>query len=291
MTLDPPTDAPLAPPDWLAERLDRFRSADSDCRLVEVNVEPERYDEAHIPGAVSVDWQRDLRDTGTFDIVGPEALADLLGSHGIDPETTVVLYGDFYNWFAAHAYWLLTHYRHGPLLLLDGGRKYWRENGYPTTAEGPSVPTVAYDPPAPDPSVRADREDVETAIDTDTRVVDVRAPPEYRGDIVSPPGWNEGVQRGGHVPGAENVPWSRAVRTDGRFKSREQLAGLYADVRDDVILYCRIGERSAHTWFVLHELLEVDNVRHYYGSWVEWGNTVGLPVECPAETDLRSGRE
>jgi thiosulfate/3-mercaptopyruvate sulfurtransferase len=284
-----PGDGPLIDPGWVADNLDRFRADDPDYRLVEVNIQPERYADAHLPGAIGLDWQGDLQDTATFDVVGPSEFGGLLGSHGIGPETAVVLYGDFYNWFAAHAFWLLAYYRHANLRLLDGGRKYWFENGYPTTAGEPSFPAVEYPAPTPDGSIRADRADVEEAIEAGGYLLDVRAPLEYSGDVLAPPGWNEGVQRGGHIPGAENVPWSRAVRSDGRLKPATELATLYADVPADgeTIVYCRIGERSALAWVVLHELLGFEDVSHYYGSWVEWGNTVGLPVEADASADLQ----
>lgn len=290
MSVELPGDGPLVDPEWVAANLDRLGSTSSDCRLVEVNIQPDRYEETHLPGAVGLDWQQDLQDTTTFDVLSPAALGELLGDHGITPETTVVLYGDFYNWFAAHAYWLLAYYRHSNLRLLDGGRKYWIENGHPTTTAVPEVPTTDYDVSAPDEAIRADREHVREALETDANLLDVRAPPEYRGEIIAPPGWNEGVQRGGHIPGADNVPWSRAVRPDGRLRPEAALAEIYGDVSgtdEETIVYCRIGERSALAWVVLHELLGFDDVRHYYGSWVEWGNTVGLPVEADSSADLR----
>jgi thiosulfate/3-mercaptopyruvate sulfurtransferase len=280
----------LVSPDWLAERLDRFQSGESDYRLLEVDIAPDRYEAEHVPGAIDVDWRTDLQDAVTFEVVDPEELATLLGSLGVTRETTVVLYGDFYNWFAAHAYWLLSYYGHPDVRLLDGGRTYWIENGYETTAGRPQLSPADYDVPAPDTAIRSEQADVEAAIDAETTILDVRAPPEYRGEILAPPGWNEGVQRGGHIPGAINVPWSRAVRTDGRFKPHDELTAVYEGLLDDpgdVIVYCRIGERSAHTWVVLHEMLGLEPVSHYYGSWVEWGNTVGLPVENASNADVR----
>lgn len=289
MTDSIPTDS-LVSPDWLAANLDRFQSADPAYRLLEVDIEQGRYRDAHIPGATLLDWREDLRDTARFDLVQPEQLSTCLGDAGITNETTIVLYGDFDNWFAAHAYWILRYYRHANLYILDGGRGYWLENDFPTTEEVPSFPGQAYDVPAPDTSIRADRDYVEAALESDTTLVDVRAPPEYNGEILSPPGWNEGVQRGGHIPGAVNVPWSRAIRPDGRFKPETELRDLYDKAlggADETILYCRIGERSAVIWFVLHELLGYERVKHYYGSWVEWGNTVGLPVERETAGDLK----
>lgn len=287
MTQD--TTDPLASPEWVAENLDRFQADDGEYRLLEVNIQSGVYESAHIPGAVRVDWQQDLRDTETFDVCSPADLGDLLGSHGITRETTIVLYGDFFNWFAAHAYWLLRYYRHENLMLLDGGRKYWIDNGYPTTTAVPEFSGATYETSAPDESIRVRREAVEAAIDSDTCLLDVRAPPEYSGEILAPPGWNEGVQRGGHIPGAINKPCRCTMQTDRRFKSREELETIFGEFADkpEMIVYCRVGERSALVYFVLSELLGYDNVTYYYGSFVEWGNSVGLPVERASEADLR----
>lgn len=276
---DHPRDV-LVPVDWVRDRLDEFASPSDDYRLVEVNVDPDRYETGHVSGAIELNWNDDLQDESRFDVVPPEGFARLLGEHGIADDTTVVVYGDLYNWFAAYAYWLFTYYGHEDVRLMDGGWKCWRERGYPVTAETPSVTRTAYSVPSRDESIRADRSTVSEAIGGEPTIVDVRAPPEYRGEILAPPGWNENVQRGGHIPGAVNAPWSNAVGEDGRFKPNEALRDEFADVTgDDVIVYCRIGERSAVTWIALRELLGVDSVRHYYGSWVEWGNTVGAPVE------------
>jgi len=283
------SDSPLASPEWVARNLDRFRADDREYRLLEVSIRDGAYESEHIPGAVGLDWQQDLRDTETFDVLSPSDLGDLLGRHGITRETTLVLYGDFFNWFAAHAYWLLRYYRHENLMLLDGGRKYWTENGYPTTTETPTFPQSRYETPAPDDSIRARRGAVEQAIDSGACLLDVRAPPEYRGEILAPPGWNEGVQRGGHIPGAVNTPCRRAMRTDRRFKSRSELEAIFGEFADaeQIVVYCRVGERSALVYFVLSELLGYDNVSYYYGSFVEWGNSVGLPVERATDADLR----
>ena len=279
---------PLVSAEWVANNLERFSEREPEYRLVEVDSRPGLYDEAHIPGAVALDWRGELQDSKTFDVVSRERLGRLLGERGITPETTIVLYGDFYNWFAAHAYWLLRYYRHGSLCLLDGGRAYWRKQSFPMTDKKPDHPATTYEVPAPDESMRADRDAVGAAIDGPERLVDVRAPPEYRGEVLAPPGWNEGVQRGGHIPGAENVPCRCATRGDRRFKSRARLENVYEEYLEDaVILYCRVGERAALTWFVLHELLGHEDVRYYYGSWIEWGNTVGLPVAQPSQADLR----
>jgi thiosulfate/3-mercaptopyruvate sulfurtransferase len=281
--------SPLVAPETVAANLETIRSDDPDYRLLEVNVEQDAYDSGHIPGAVSIDWQSDLRDTDTFDVLSPEALSALLGDCGVTRETTIILYGDFFNWFAAHAYWLLRYYRHENVLLLDGGRKYWLENGHPTTEEEPTITGRTYEAPEPDESIRARRSEVEAAMESDGCLLDVRAPPEYHGEILAPPGWNEGVQRGGHIPGAVNKPCRDTIRADRRFRSREKLAGVFDDLPNDeeIIVYCRVGERSALVWTALTEILGYENVSYYYGSFVEWGNTVGLPVESATSADLR----
>jgi thiosulfate/3-mercaptopyruvate sulfurtransferase len=285
----PEVSGPLVAPETVAEHLDTIRSDDPDYRLLEVNVQQEAYESGHIPGAVSIDWQRDLRDTDTFDVLAPEALSALLGDCGVIRDTTIILYGDFFNWFAAHAYWLLRYYRHENVLLLDGGRKYWLENDYPTTDEEPTISHRTYDAAQPDESIRARRSEVEAAMESGGCLLDVRAPPEYHGEILAPPGWNEGVQRGGHIPGAVNKPCRDTIRPDRRFRSREQLAAVFDDLPSDeqIIVYCRVGERSALVWTALTEILGYENVSYYYGSFVEWGNTVGLPVESATDADLR----
>ncbi|WP_049982741.1 sulfurtransferase [Halorubrum sp. BV1] len=276
----------LVSPDWTNARLDQFATADPDLRLLEVDVNTAFYDTGHVPGAVGVDWQTDLRSAESHDILGPGEMASFLGSRGITEETTVVVYGDNSNWFAAHLYWQLTYYGHPDVRIMDGGREYWMDYDYPTTTEPVDPPTVAYertlDPPA-DPEVRAYREDVRDALDTETAFIDVRLPEEFRGDTTKPPGSNEGAMRGGHIPGATNVFWAENVRPDGRFKSPDELRDIYEShgisPDDDVIVYCRIGERSSVTWFVLEELLGYEHVRNYDGSWTEWGNMIGVPIE------------
>ncbi|MDZ5811939.1 sulfurtransferase [Halorubrum sp. AD140] len=279
MTTD--RDAALVSAEWIQDHLDEFAEDEPEYRLVEVNVDTSRHNTGHIPGAVSLDWNAELQDPERFDVASPEAFAQLVGQYGIEEDTTVVLYGDLYNWFAAYAYWLFTYYGHNDVRLLDGGWRYWITAGKPVADRTSEYPAVSYAVPAPDTSIRVDRPDVEAAVTGgNTTIVDVRAPPEYRGDVLSPPGWNEGVQRGGHIPGAENVPWSQVVNADGRFKSNAALQELFSQLLDEqVVVYCRIGERSAMTWFALHELLGKRDVTHYYGSWVEWGNTVGTPIE------------
>ena len=279
-------DAALVSPDWVADRLDRATADDPALQIVEVDVDTDRYECGHIPGAVCLDWRRDLRATDSHDIVGPDAMARLLGDCGITEETTVVVYGDEANWFATHFYWQLTHYGHPDVRVVDGGRDHWVEQGYPTSTAPVSPPTRSYgrslSPPAR-PAVRASRVDVSAAIDDETVLVDVRLDTEFRGERTAPPGTAESAVRGGHVPGARNVLWAANLRPDRRFKSPAALRSLYADhgitADETVIAYCRIGERSSITWFALSELLGFDRVANYDGSWTEWGNLVGVPIE------------
>ena len=288
----------LVSADWLKERLDEVKRDDPSLRVIEVDIDPSNYEDSHVPGASSFDWKRDLQDTVTFDVPTIEAFETLLGEAGVTPESTIVLYGDMMNWFAAHAYWLFTYYSHADVRLLDGGRDYWMTEKYPTTDEVPEFTARSYSVASePDTTIRADREDVEDAMERGIPMIDVRTPEEYRGEIIAPPGWNEGVQRGGHIPGAVNIPWSKVVEADGRFKSPADLHELFTGEgieqsggETDVITYCRIGERSALMWTVLHELLGYERVRNYYGSWVEWGNTVGAPIEGGQRADVRFDR-
>ena len=277
----------LVSPDWVASRLDGFQSDDPSLRLVEVDLNPAFYDAGHVPGAVGFDWRSELRHQQRCDLPSQAAFETLLGEHGITNDSTVVVYGDSSNWFAAHFYWLLTYYGHDDVSLLDGGRQYWVESDRPTTTGDPSYTPRSYATGGTFEDVRAYRDDVERAIDSDNPLVDVRLPEEYEGAVVAPPGVEEWAQRGGHVPGAVNVVWAKSVHPDGRFKSREELAALYRrhGVTDDgtVIVYCRIGERSSLTWFVLSELLGFRSVQNYDGSWTEWGNLIGAPVETGTE--------
>ncbi len=273
----------LVSADWVEDHLDEFQSDDTDYRLVEVDVDTEAYDDAHAPGAVGFNWETQLQDQTTRDILEKNDFEDLLGSHGIEDDTTVVLYGDNSNWFAAYTYWQFKYYGHENVKLLDGGRDYWLENGYPTTDEVPSYPEVEYDARGPFEGIRAYRDDVEKAIDRGVPLVDVRSPEEYSGEILAPPGLQETAQRGGHVPGASNISWAATVNDDGTFKSADELSDLYESegVTNDqeVVAYCRIGERSSIAWFALSELLGYDNVVNYDGSWTEWGNLVDAPIE------------
>ncbi|MFD1597737.1 sulfurtransferase [Halobellus rarus] len=286
MTASPYPESVLVSPDWVVDRLDRFESDDPGYRLLEVDVNTAFYDAGHVPGAVKIDWETDLRSEERHDIVGPDELEQLLGACGITDETTVVVYGDDSNWFAAHMYWQLTYYGHPDVRVMDGGRGYWVDHEYPLSTASVSPPTVQYgkplSPPA-DPSIRASREDVLDAIGTETVFVDVRLPEEYRGEITAPPGMNETAMRGGHLPGAKNVFWADNVRPDMRFKPPSALRDVYrshgVEPSDDIIVYCRIGERSSLTWFALSELLGYESVRNYDGSWTEWGNMIGTPIE------------
>ncbi|MFB6234817.1 MAG: sulfurtransferase [Halopenitus sp.] len=272
----------LVSADWAEDRLDEFRSDDADLRLVEVDVDTEAYDEAHAPGAIGFNWESQLQDQVQRDILEKEDFEDLLGAHGITEDTTVVLYGDNSNWFAAYAYWQFKYYGHDDVKLLDGGREFWIENDYPTTDEVPDFPEVEYDAAGPHETIRAYREDVEKAIEHDVPLVDVRSPEEYRGEVLAPPGLNETAQRGGHVPGAKNISWAAVTNDDGTFKSFDELQELYAeeDITGDetTVAYCRIGERSSVAWFALHELLGYDDTVNYDGSWTEWGNLVDAPI-------------
>ena len=273
----------LVSADWASEHLDEFQDDDSDLRLVEVDVDTEAYDEAHAPGAIGFNWETDLQDQTTRDILSQEEFEETMGAAGISEDDTVVLYGDNSNWFAAYTYWQFKYYGHDDVKLLDGGREYWLENDYPTTDEVPDFSAVDYEASGPRASIRAYREDVENAIDRGLPLVDVRSPEEFSGEVLAPPGLNETAQRGGHIPGAKNISWAAVTNDDGTFKTPEEIEELYADKGIDgdetTVAYCRIGERSSVAWFALHELLGYDDTVNYDGSWTEWGNLVGAPIE------------
>ncbi len=269
----------LVEPEWLEQHLD-----DDSIRIVEVDETPALYREAHIPGAIGFDWQVDLQDQVKRDFLGPEEFATLFGSHGISSEHQVILYGDRNNWFAAYTYWYLKYYGHDNVKLLNGPREHWIAEGRPTTTEVPSHEPAAFTAKTGDDSIRAMREEVSSVIGSSRPLVDVRSPQEFSGELIAVPGYEqEGAQRGGHIPGAKSIPWSQAVREDGTFKSAQELRELYGGKGvlsgEPIIAYCRIGERSAHTWFVLHELLGEQDVKNYDGSWTEWGSLVGVPIE------------
>lgn len=273
----------LVDADWVEERLDEFQSDDPELRLIEVDVDTESYDNGHAPGAIGFNWEEDLEDQTRRDIIDKDDFEELLGSNGITEDSTVVFYGDNSNWFATYAYWLFKYYGHEDAYLLDGGRDYWIENDYPTTTEKPDFAEREYNARGPFDSIRAYRDEVEKAIEKGIPLVDVRSPEEFSGEVLAPPGLQETAQRGGHIPGAKNIPWSEAVNEDGTFKSPEELREIYEGegVTEDqkVIAYCRIGERSAVSWFVLRELLGYEDVANYDGSWTEWGNLVDAPIE------------
>ena len=264
---------------WVEDHLE-----DDSIRIVEVDENPALYAEAHIPGAIGFDWQKDLQDQVKRDFLGPEEFGKLFGSRGISNDHTIVLYGDRNNWFAAYTYWYLKYYGYDNVKLVNGPREKWISEKRPTSKDRPSHPAATFKAQAPDDSIRAKRDEMLKLVGTDTRLVDVRSPQEFSGELIAMAGYEqEGAQRSGHIPGAASVPWAQAVNEDGTFKSQEDLKALYGGkgVLDgnDVVAYCRIGERSAHTWFVLHELLGRDNVKNYDGSWTEWGSMVSVPVE------------
>ncbi len=268
---------------WVADHAD-----DPGIRIVESNEDQLVYPSGHVPGAVEIDWTRDLNDQVRRDYVGGEGFAELCGRMGITPETTVVFYGDKNNWWAAYAYWVFQLFGHSRARLMDGGRIKWKQEGREMTREVPGYPAADYPVPQRDDApIRAYRRDVEAHLEAGGAMVDVRSPEEYTGERLHMPDYpNEGALRGGHIPGARNVPWSRAVNPDGTFKTAGELEAIYLEEQglspeDDVVAYCRIGERSSHTWFVLTRLLGFPRVRNYDGSWTEWGNLVGAPVERP----------
>jgi len=264
---------------WVAEH-----GNDPGIKLVEVDVDTNAYDEGHIAGAVGFNWTSQLQDQVQRDIISKADLEKLLSDAGISNSDTIILYGDNNNWFAAYAYWVLEMYGHSNLKLMDGGRKKWLDENRPTTKEAPSPARTSYSAKEANLALRARQREVEDKLGQ-VALVDVRSPAEFTGEILAPPGLMETAQRGGHIPGAANVPWGQAVAEDGTFKPADQLKSLYGgkgvDGGKDIIAYCRIGERSSHTWFVLHHLLGYQNVKNYDGSWTEWGSIVGAPIEKP----------
>jgi thiosulfate/3-mercaptopyruvate sulfurtransferase len=273
----------LVTTDWLAEHL-----GDDGLVVIESNEDVLLYRTGHIPGAHHVDWHLDLNDDVMRDYVSPEAFAAMCSARGITPDSTVVVYGDNFNWWAAYALWVFSLFGHADVRLLDGGRAKWIAEGREVTTDAPAVTPSTYPVvPRDDATIRAFKEDVLKHIGNGP-LVDVRSPGEFSGELLHMPDYpQEGVQRGGHVPTAQNVPWKRAANDDGSFKSVDDLRGIYEGELgmkpgDDVVTYCRIGERSSHTWFVLTHLLGFEHVRNYDGSWVEWGNAVRVPIEKPA---------
>ena len=257
---------------------------DDSVRIVEVDENPGLYAEAHIPGAIGFDWKKDLQDQVERDFLGPAEFGELLGSRGISNDHLIVLYGDRNNWFAAYTYWYLKYYGHDNAKLVNGPREKWIAEGRPTSSDVPTYEPQQFRAAEGNAAIRAFRNEVLDALGSSTKLVDVRSPQEYSGELIAMAGYEqEGAQRSGHIPGAASVPWAQAVQEDGTFKSADELRELYSakGVVDGnpIIAYCRIGERSAHTWFVLHELLGHDDVKNYDGSWTEWGNLVNVPIE------------
>ncbi len=271
----------LVSTEWLAEHLD-----DPQVVVVESDEDVLLYDTGHIPGAVKVDWHMDLNDPVQRDYLDGEQFAALMSSRGISRDHTVIFYGDNFNWWAAYALWVFTLFRHPDVRLLDGGRSKWIEEGRPMTTDIPdrapaTYPVVVRD----DAPIRAFRDDVSAHVNEGGKLIDVRSPQEFAGELLHMPDYpQEGALRGGHIPRARNVPWKRAANPDGTFKIAPELQAIYEaeaelSADDEVVAYCRIGERSSHTWFVLTHLLGYDHVRNYDGSWTEWGNMVRAPIE------------
>ncbi len=264
------------------------RRADTGLRILEVDEDTEAFGRGHVPGALGINWKSDLQDPMRRDFIGPDAFASLMDRLGIKADTEVILYGGNNNWFAAYAYWYFRYYGHGNVRLMDGGRKKWELEGRPVTTDVTHpTPTTGYRVATPNNAIRAFRGFVETEVlaKPGFGLVDVRSPEEYRGELLAPPHLpQEQAQKPGHIPGARNIPWAKSVDPQtGAFLPEDQLRSLYEGQGltpdQEVVAYCRIGERSAHTWFVLHELLEYPKVRNYDGSWTEWGSMIGVPIE------------
>jgi thiosulfate/3-mercaptopyruvate sulfurtransferase len=264
---------------WVADHL-----SDPNVRLIEVDVDTSAYDTGHTPNTIGWNWQTQLQQHPSRDIPTKAEWEELLSSAGISNDTHVVLFGDNNNWFAAFAYWIFKLYGHENVSLMDGGRKKWLDEKRETTTESPTPQRTSYKAKDANPALRAFRDDVQTAIDNPAQgMVDVRSPGEFSGQLLAPENLpQEGAQRGGHVPSARNIPWSTAAAADGTYKSPDELRKIYGDKGltpdKEIIAYCRIGERSAHTWFALHEILGYPNVRNYDGSWTEWGSLIGAPI-------------
>jgi thiosulfate/3-mercaptopyruvate sulfurtransferase len=271
----------LVSTDWVAEHLN-----DPNVRIVESNEDVLLYDTGHVPGAVNIDWHADLNDPLVRDYISPEKFAEVLSRNGITPDTTVVFYGDKNNWWATYAFWVFQLFGHDKAKVMNGGRAKWIAEDRELSKERPSYPASNYPVPQRDDSkIRAFREQVLQHQAANRPLVDVRSPGEYRGELLHMADYpQEGALRGGHIPGAKSVPWARAANPDGTFKSADELRAIYEGEQglksgDDIVAYCRIGERSSHTWFVLTYLLGYPNVRNYDGSWTEWGNSVRAPIE------------
>jgi thiosulfate/3-mercaptopyruvate sulfurtransferase len=270
----------LVSTDWVGQHKN-----DANVRIVEVDVDTSAYDEGHVPGALAWNWTTQLADNVRRDILSRDQFQTLMRNAGITPDTTVVLYGDNNNWFAAWAFWQMKIYGHKDVRIMDGGRKKWLSEGRELDKDVPSIAPSAYTASVPDTSIRALLPTVQTAVakEKSFALVDVRSPQEFSGELLAPPGSTETCQRGGHIPGARSIPWGKACNDDGTFKSFDELRALYGaegvDGSKPVIAYCRIGERSSHTWYVLRYLLGFDDAVNYDGSWTEWGNLVAAPIE------------
>jgi thiosulfate/3-mercaptopyruvate sulfurtransferase len=267
--------------DWVSQHL-----SDPTIKIAEVDVDTAAYDQGHVPGAVGWNWTTQLCDTLVRDIAPKNKIEQLLGESGIDNNTTIILYGDNNNWFAAWAFWQLKLYGHADVRIMDGGRKKWLAEGKELSTDAPKPAKKTYTAKAPDNSLRAFLPEVLDVVKgSKASLVDVRSPAEFTGEILAPPGLPETCQRGGHIPGARSMPWAKLANDDGTFKSVDEIKKLYdgVGVKGDkpIITYCRIGERSSHSWFALKYLLGYNNVKNYDGSWTEWGNLVGAPVEKP----------
>lgn len=271
----------LCETDWVSNNLNN-----NQIKILEVDYDVENaYKEGHVPNARMVWWKRDINDPDTRDIINKKQFEDLMSRLGIQKEDELILYGDFNNWFAAFAFWVFKYFGHEKIKIMNGGRKKWESEGRPYTKEEPEITPTKYVASAPNEGIRAYLDDVKRSLrKEEVALVDVRSAKEFKGEITAPPEYPmEHAQRGGHIPGARNIPWLQALNEDGTFKSAEELAKLYADngvsPNKHVICYCRIGERSSHTWFVLKYLLGYPSVKNYDGSWTEWGNMIGNPIE------------
>ncbi len=270
----------LVETDWLAGHAN-----DPNVRVFEVDVDTAAYDQGHVAGAIGLNWKTDLQQHPVRDLIEKKQLEELMSKSGVTPGTSIVAYGDNSNWFAAWFFWLLKYYGHKDVKLVNGGRAKWIADKRPLSGDTPSYSKSEYRAGSPDASIRALRDYVlDKVVSGNKKIVDVRSPKEYAGELLAPENLpQEGAQRGGHIPGAQNIPWATAVAEDGRFKSADELKSIYGakgiDGRGETIAYCRIGERSAHTWFVLRYLLGHDRVRNYDGSWTEWGSLIGVPIE------------
>ena len=266
--------------DWLAQH-----AKDPNVRVFEVDVDTTAYDQGHVAGAVGLNWKSDLQQHPVRDLLDKKQLESLLSKNGVTPDTTIVAYGDNNNWFAAWFFWLLKYYGHRDVKLVNGGRAKWVAEKRPVGTDTPTFAKTEYRAAGPDASIRALRDYVlDKVVSGNAKIIDVRSPKEYAGELLAPENLpQEGAQRGGHIPGAQNVPWATAVAEDGRFKSADELKAIYEGKGltrgTETIAYCRIGERSAHTWFVLRYLLGHERVRNYDGSWTEWGSLIGAPIE------------